>query len=152
MPSKFERRNILRNTTLNQNVYTGYNITMHPIFLMGTEMDPFENIKPFPSEEEILNGDILQTDLKESHYGLVHKDYELFKFVRDFCPQADFVYKGDDDIFLNPDGTAKILKEMISAPKRLIHGCVKGGDYVNRAVSKIISFIFIYIINILIYI
>ena len=61
---------------------------------MGTEFDPFGNKKPMPTSSEDNQTDILQTDIKESHYALVHKDYEFIKFFRDFCSHADFLYKG----------------------------------------------------------
>ena len=94
MPSMVKKRNVIRSTWFNQKYYTEHNIVIHPVFLMGTEFDPFGNKKPMPTSSEDNQTDILQTDIKESHYALVHKDYEFIKFFRDFCSHADFLYKG----------------------------------------------------------
>ena len=55
---------------------------------MGTEFDPFGNKKPMPTSSEDNQTDILQTDIKESHYALVHKDYEFIKFFREILAMA----------------------------------------------------------------
>ena len=94
MPSSVTRRQILRTTWLQPSLYSASNITMHPIFLLGTEYDAFGNIKHLPDSREDNCTDILQTDMKESHYALVHKDYTLLQYVREQCPHVDFVFKG----------------------------------------------------------
>ena len=94
MPSAFSRRQVLRKTWLQKSFYADHNITIHPIFLLGTEYDPFGNVKILPSKKEENYTDILQTDMKESNYALVHKDYELLKFFKNHCSNVDFIFKG----------------------------------------------------------
>lgn len=94
MPSMVKKRNAIRSTWFNQKYYTANHIIIHTVFLLGTEFDAFGNKKLMPTSSEDSQTDILQTDIKESHYALVHKDYEFIKFFRDFCSHADFVFKG----------------------------------------------------------
>ena len=105
MPSAASKRNVIRSTYFDQKYYDEHNIIIHPLFLLGTEVDPFGNKKPMPTIEEKGFTDIVQTDIKESHYALVHKDYELLKFFRDLCPHADFIYKG---LIVSPSLDTKI--------------------------------------------
>ena len=157
MPSAARKRNVIRNTYFNQKYYDEHNIIIHPVFLLGTEVDPFGNKKSMPTSEENEFTDIIQTDITESHYALVHKDYELLKFFRDLCPQADFIYKGlivspycrlklnlgDDDIFLNPDKVSDIVHDMVKDEKRLIQGCVKLA--ICTVTERSVSFKYIFI-------
>ena len=63
-------------------------------------------------EEIILHGDILRLNFTESHYLLPIKDIAYIHYIEEHCPQADFVFKGDDDILVIPENVKYMIREM----------------------------------------
>ena len=114
---------------------------------MGEQFDPFGN-KIELHEDDIRANDINQSQFAETFYNLVLKDYQLVHFFRDLCPHADFIFKGDDDIILNPQLIAEKVIELQPGTESEFIGCVKTDAEVNRQVKKCYEYmhhIYIYI-------
>ena len=52
------------------------------------------------TEEINEKKDLLILDFPETLYNLVYKDIAFLAFIESSCRDADFVFKGDDDILL----------------------------------------------------
>ena len=48
-------------------------------------------------------GDIIQADFLDTYRNLSLKDLALLEWTILHCPDVPFIFKGDDDIFLNVD-------------------------------------------------
>ena len=117
MPGSIERRKVIRSTWLNQTFWASLKIELKVLFIVADDGDALEH-------EALLHGDILQLSTQESHYILPSKDDAYFDFLESKCSNVDFVFKGDDDILINPVNLGKLIHKMkdrqISAS-----GCLK---------------------------
>ncbi len=53
--------------------------------------------------ESETHGDILQVNITESYLNISMKFASLLEYKLKYCSSVRFLFKGDDDIFLNPD-------------------------------------------------
>ncbi|XP_058506110.1 N-acetyllactosaminide beta-1,3-N-acetylglucosaminyltransferase 2-like [Solea solea] len=100
------------------------------IFLMASNGQP-------PSSELLaeseLYGDILQWDFKDTFFNLSLKDVLLWKWFSRYCSKTRFVFKGDDDVFVNTVKTITYLRDQLQRPqaeksmKTFMVGYVIGG-------------------------
>jgi len=97
MPINRKRRDVIRKTWLNPKYWTQIGFDIHVLFLIG---DPHFNGLLAKEFEE--TGDILQLDFQEGHYMLPFKDQAYFEYIETNCPEADYVFKADDDILMIP--------------------------------------------------
>ncbi|XP_069071658.1 beta-1,3-galactosyltransferase 5-like [Pleurodeles waltl] len=65
--------------------------------------------------------DILQWDFVESHHNLSLKERCFLEWVHYNCKEVEFIFKGDDDEFVNPEAVVKYVKETPEAA-HTIHG------------------------------
>lgn len=72
---------------------------MRVIFLVGTVND--STVQQRIEEENYLHHDIVQGNFLDSYRNLTYKHVMGLKWVTYFCRQARFVFKADDDIFVD---------------------------------------------------
>lgn len=70
------------------------------VFLLGLTNDPVTTARI--QQEAIMYGDIVQGDFVDSYHNLTHKGVMGYRWITENCPQAKFIVKIDDDVFLNP--------------------------------------------------
>lgn len=68
--------------------------------------------------------DILQWDFVESHHNLSLKERCFLEWVHYNCKEVEFIFKGDDDEFVNPDAVVNYVKETPEAA-HTIHGSMQ---------------------------
>jgi len=90
------------------------------LFLLGQGQDGQHAI----DEEAAEFGDILQEDFKDAYHNLTLKTIGGLKWSSIFCPQAEFVMKTDDDIFVNVPLLLNSLQSE-SIFKESLVGCIK---------------------------
>ena len=56
--------------------------------------------------------DMLVMNMTESHYHLPIKDNMFLNYFRYHCSNANFVFKGDDDILIIPENIGYMAKKM----------------------------------------
>ncbi|XP_069763701.1 N-acetyllactosaminide beta-1,3-N-acetylglucosaminyltransferase 2-like [Narcine bancroftii] len=101
MVTNFERRQAIRETWGKEMTVEG--IRVRTVFLLGSA----SNLGQGPDLQKLLNfedqlfGDILQWEFKDTLFNLTLKDYLFLKWATAHCPLVQYVFKGDDDIFLN---------------------------------------------------
>lgn len=97
----FERRQAIRETW--GRVGEMANRTVATVFLLGNAMaeDHFPNLTALLRHEADVYRDILQWDYRDSFFNLTLKDVLFLDWFSSFCPEAQFILKGDDDVFVN---------------------------------------------------
>lgn len=92
------------------------NRTVVRVFLLG--QTPPEDNHPDLSDmlrfESEKHRDILLWDYRDTFFNLSLKEVLFLRWVRASCPGAEFVFKGDDDVFVN---THHILNYLNSLPE-----------------------------------
>ncbi|KAJ8919104.1 hypothetical protein NQ315_012089 [Exocentrus adspersus] len=85
-----------------------YDEDIKVLFLMGLEED--NTVRTEKLEEEIKHyGDIVQGNFLDTYHNLTYKHVMGLKYVVYHCPVAKFIFKVDDDVFVN----VPILKQFI---------------------------------------
>lgn len=88
-PANVERRQILRSTWANNNLFTDHRT--RTIFLVGTPTDAKD--QEIVTKEYHQYGDIIQGSFIESYKNLTIKGIMGLRWVSEFCPQAKFAIK-----------------------------------------------------------
>lgn len=89
------------------------------------------------AEENAAHEDILLWDFAESHHNLSLKERCFIEWLHYNCKEADFIFKGDDDEYVNPPALVKFLKETVNV-SAAVHGHIhKGSDSERSGKYKI---------------
>ena len=119
LPSHFDRRRAIRETWGAQKQVLGKNIAV--VFILGIETKDTALLRKKVREENDQKGDIIQAEFRESFHNLTLKVVTGLKWVTELCPNAKYVYKGDDDVFVN---MKNIIGFLISLVKRSVGHCL----------------------------
>lgn len=128
-PGSRSTRNAIRESWLARDLWKSLNYEIKVVFIIAKE-----NIESHKLEEEKKeHGDILFLDFSESFHHLVYKDIGYLHFIKEKCPQARLVFKGDDDILLVPQNLQHEL-DIIENKENKIEatGCYKSRADVIR--------------------
>ena len=96
-PDHYKRRMVIRQTWGNPKYYT--DLKMRIVFVMGkTDRQDIQDALEFEAEQY---HDIVQEDFLDSYRNLTYKGIAALKWISNYCPDAKFILKADDDIFVN---------------------------------------------------
>ncbi|XP_063770488.1 N-acetyllactosaminide beta-1,3-N-acetylglucosaminyltransferase 3 isoform X2 [Pseudophryne corroboree] len=111
-PGNYERRTIIRQTWGEQNSYEGAQVRR--IFLSGTSKNMREDkhLRQLLRIESKTYGDILQWDFHDTFFNLTLKQLLFYQWFNDYCPGAQFIFNGDDDVFVNTFNVVTYLRGM----------------------------------------
>jgi len=120
-----DRRNAIRDTW-----GAPTNLEKHSakiIFLMGTTVSRDSDLEADLAEEISENHDVVREDFLDSYKNLTLKTLAGIKWADQYCAQAEFVMKTDDDMFINLDNILEYLNREFGdgASEKVITGCVK---------------------------
>ncbi|XP_061915485.1 N-acetyllactosaminide beta-1,3-N-acetylglucosaminyltransferase 2 isoform X2 [Entelurus aequoreus] len=112
----FARRQAIRQSWGRAGVMA--NRTVVTVFLLGRALvgDDHPDVSDMLAYESNLYRDILQWDYRDSFFNLTLKEVLFLDWVQAHCPNASFVFKGDDDVFVNMYGILSFL-DGLSEPK-----------------------------------
>ncbi|ESN96139.1 hypothetical protein HELRODRAFT_189122 [Helobdella robusta] len=114
-PGNYRRREVIRRTWGNCVQYAP-DVSVRIVFVMGVHPEPDENKAKSLSEslrlEQDLYGDLVQEDFIDSYHNLTYKGVAALKWISLFCPNARFILKTDDDIFVNMFSLIKYFKHL----------------------------------------
>ncbi|CAM2110611.1 unnamed protein product [Caretta caretta] len=132
-PASTARRATARHTWARPRLLQGYRV--RPVFLVGVSPDPRHMV--LLEEESQEFGDVVLWDFAESHHNLSLKELCFLRWVGARCGQADFIFKGDDDEFVNPPALVTYVGQTPNA-SQVIHGQIpllplRGGFLMPRA-------------------
>nr|XP_023680866.1 N-acetyllactosaminide beta-1,3-N-acetylglucosaminyltransferase 2 isoform X1 [Paramormyrops kingsleyae] len=90
------------------------NRTVATVFLLGsaTEVDHFPDLSKMLQYESSIHHDILMWDYRDTFFNLTVKEVLFLDWFRHRCPTASFVFKGDDDVFVNTQRIMEFLKDL----------------------------------------
>ncbi|XP_072513856.1 N-acetyllactosaminide beta-1,3-N-acetylglucosaminyltransferase 2a isoform X2 [Salminus brasiliensis] len=90
------------------------------IFLLGnTEAsDYFPDLSAMVRHEAKLHGDILQWDYRDTFFNLTLKEVLFLEWLGNRCPSARYVFKGDDDVFVNTRHILRYLSKLSGTAAR----------------------------------
>ncbi|XP_015283372.1 PREDICTED: N-acetyllactosaminide beta-1,3-N-acetylglucosaminyltransferase 3-like [Gekko japonicus] len=126
-PASSGRRAALRRTWARPGEAGGFRL--QPLFLMA--MTPDARHLRLVQRESSDFGDVVLWDFLESHHNLSLKERCFLQWLHRHCQQAVFVFKGDDDLFMNPEALAGYLRHLPNA-SLFIHGNIQRHSAVMR--------------------
>lgn len=103
----FDRRQAIRQSWGRAGVIA--NQTVVTVFLLGnaTSEDYFPDLSEMLHYESVRHNDIIQWDYRDSFFNLTVKEVLFLDWIQTRCSGARFIFKGDDDVFVN---TYRILE------------------------------------------
>ncbi|KAM4651901.1 UDP-GlcNAc:betaGal beta-1,3-N-acetylglucosaminyltransferase 7-like [Discoglossus pictus] len=125
-----DRREAVRKTWGREQEIDGKKI--RTLFLLGTTSTgkDYRNLQKLIEQEDQIYGDILQWDFMDTFFNLTLKEVNFLKWFHIYCPKVEFIFKGDDDIFVNTENILDFLqfkKEDPLLPSLFV------GDIISRA-------------------
>ncbi|KAM4727466.1 LOW QUALITY PROTEIN: beta-1,3-galactosyltransferase 5-like, partial [Rhinophrynus dorsalis] len=133
-PSSGVRREALRRTWAQEGEMGGYRVRQ--IFLVAkTEVVGHMEIVKM---ENTVFGDILQWDFNEGHHNLSLKERCFLEWLHQHLPHVNFIFKGDDDEYVNPGAVVQYVKKHGSSP-RMLNGHLRPHSGVMRYSKYAIS-------------
>lgn len=82
------------------------------VFLLGRQdssTGPHPDMRNLLELENQRYADILQWDFQDTFFNLTLKDLLFWRWLQRHCPDAAFVFKGDDDVFVRTDALMDFL-------------------------------------------
>ncbi|XP_066450021.1 beta-1,3-galactosyltransferase 5-like [Eleutherodactylus coqui] len=115
-PGARRRRFAVRQTWATEQELKGYKLRR--FFLLGrTEVQgQMEMVRL----ESATYGDILQWDMTEGHHNLSLKERCLLEWLHHNLPEVEYIFKGDDDVFVNVELMIDLIRDFGSP--NIIHG------------------------------
>lgn len=105
----FDRRQAIRETWGRAGVLA--NRTVATVFLLGNTLsaDHFPDLQGMLDHEAKFHKDLLQWDYRDTFFNLTLKEVLFLEWFSKNCPHAQYILKGDDDVFVN---TFKIINHL----------------------------------------
>ncbi|KAK5908818.1 hypothetical protein CgunFtcFv8_016843 [Champsocephalus gunnari] len=112
----FDRRQAIRQSWGRAGLIA--NQTVVTVFLLGnaTSGDHHPDLSEMLRYESTRHKDIIQWDYRDSFFNLTVKEVLFLEWIQTHCPGAKFIFKGDDDVFVNTFRILDFLKGL-SEPK-----------------------------------
>ncbi|KAI3368687.1 hypothetical protein L3Q82_025680, partial [Scortum barcoo] len=125
--TQHDRREAIRKTWGKEQVVGGKRIKT--LFLLGKPSNEAEraNHQKLVEYEDYIYRDILQWDFLDSFFNLTLKETHFLKWFHTYCPGVQFVFKGDDDVFVSVDNIFEFLESTNRAENLFV------GDVIFKA-------------------
>ncbi|KAM4807863.1 acetylgalactosaminyl-O-glycosyl-glycoprotein beta-1,3-N-acetylglucosaminyltransferase-like [Rhinophrynus dorsalis] len=111
-PANYERREAVRKTWGLEKMYSGVHVKR--IFLCGIPKPQKEDTRMMQllTIEKQMYNDILQWNFYDTFYNLTLKQVLFHEWLEKKCPGAQFVFNGDDDVFVNTFNMISYLQSL----------------------------------------
>uniref|UniRef100_A0A3B4B3T1 Hexosyltransferase n=1 Tax=Periophthalmus magnuspinnatus TaxID=409849 RepID=A0A3B4B3T1_9GOBI len=108
----FDRRQAIRESWGRAGFLGNHSIIT--IFLLGnaTAEDHHPDLSAMLHYESQQHKDIIQWDYRDSFFNLTVKEVLFLEWIQTRCPGARFIFKGDDDVFVNTHRILNFLKAL----------------------------------------
>ena len=134
-PENAERRRTVRSTWASKDILEKYNAKI--LFITGyiKNKDTLVALE----NENMLHQDILQGNFTDTYRNLTYKAVTALRWVSDYCSNATFVLKTDDDIVVDIHRVVRLMKSYIEhkwGKKNMLIGYIWPHMNVERNVSS----------------
>uniref|UniRef100_A0A8C5PTC7 Hexosyltransferase n=1 Tax=Leptobrachium leishanense TaxID=445787 RepID=A0A8C5PTC7_9ANUR len=111
-PVNYERREVIRKTWGTEELYN--KVKVRKLFLIGipTPQKEQKRISSLVKIESQTYGDIVQWDFYDTFYNLTLKQVLFHQWIEDRCPGVQFIFNGDDDVFVNTFNVFSYLHDL----------------------------------------
>ncbi|XP_035996928.1 N-acetyllactosaminide beta-1,3-N-acetylglucosaminyltransferase 3 [Fundulus heteroclitus] len=111
-PANYERREVLRKTWAAERLHRG--VWIRRIFISGVSGDGYdeERLNNLLKLEQQEYRDILQWDFNDTFYNLTLKQILFLEWMERNCPNARFLFNGDDDVFAHTSNMVVYLQSL----------------------------------------
>ncbi|XP_030071977.1 UDP-GlcNAc:betaGal beta-1,3-N-acetylglucosaminyltransferase 7 [Microcaecilia unicolor] len=108
--TQHDRRETIRKTWGKEKEVDGKKIKT--VFLLGTASKDEEraNYQKLLDYENYIYGDILQWNFLDTFFNLTLKEVHFLKWLSIYCNDVDYIFKGDDDVYVSPDNILEFLE------------------------------------------
>lgn len=138
LPENYARRSAIRETWSGRSVFT--DINLRTVFVLGrsSSSNNGNEMQFLISNENLMYKDIIQFDFIDSFKNLPIKSIGALRWIYQYCPQAKYIIKADDDIYVNMFLVVeKIISEIWQHPQTLAcHFKKNGTSPIVRAPSS----------------
>ncbi|XP_046891404.1 N-acetyllactosaminide beta-1,3-N-acetylglucosaminyltransferase 2 [Hypomesus transpacificus] len=110
-PQNFEQRQVVRQTWGREGRYEG-GVKLRTVFLLGSSARDDPDLGQLIAFEANHFQDLLQWDFHESFFNLTLKEQVFYRWTMEHCSGVSFVFKGDDDVFVNRQAIFRYLKSL----------------------------------------
>ncbi|KAJ8275667.1 hypothetical protein COCON_G00074190 [Conger conger] len=110
-PQNFEQRQAVRETWGQEGTHDS-GLEVRTVFLLGTFPAGVPDLQELVRFEALHYGDILQWDFTDSFYNLTLKENAFLGWAQQRCPSVSFIFKGDDDVFVNQGAMLDFLRSL----------------------------------------
>ena len=107
-PNSFQQRVEIRSTWAHSRYLTSRGKI---VFMVGKSSDP--NVNTNLKLESQVYGDLVQTNFTDSYYNLTTKTIMGFRWVSNYCQNAKYTLKVDDDVVVNIPFLISYLDELV---------------------------------------
>lgn len=104
-----DRREAVRKTWGKEQTVDGR--TIKTLFLLGSPAagKDTKNLQKLIEYEDLIYGDILQWDFMDTFFNLTLKEVNFLKWFDIYCSDVQFIFKGDDDVFVNTRNLLELI-------------------------------------------
>ncbi|KAF7695503.1 UDP-GlcNAc:betaGal beta-1,3-N-acetylglucosaminyltransferase 7, like isoform X1 [Silurus meridionalis] len=104
-----DRRDAVRLTWGKEHSISGKRV--RTLFLLGTPAagKDSKNLQKLIEYEDRLYGDILQWNFMDTFFNLTLKEVNFLRWFNMYCTNVPFIFKGDDDVFVNPNNLVDLI-------------------------------------------
>jgi len=127
-----DRRDAVRKTW-GRELTTGGGKKTKTLFLLArpSEDKDVKNLQKLIEYEDRIHGDILQWDFMDTFFNLTLKEVNFLKWFHIHCPDVEFVFKGDDDVFVNTNNILDLITFRMEGKQNVSDVLI--GDTISKA-------------------
>ncbi|GAB1601605.1 beta-1,3-galactosyltransferase 5-like [Argonauta hians] len=137
-PENYQRRQAIRESWGNINSYKDIRLKIVFVIAKSSDQKKQKHLIASVANEHIQYNDILLFDFVDSYKNLTLKSISTINWIYQFCPQAKYILKADDDIFINVFILIeKFISQIWKNEKSLIcHYTINGTSPIVRSPSS----------------
>ncbi|XP_026188885.1 UDP-GlcNAc:betaGal beta-1,3-N-acetylglucosaminyltransferase 7, like [Mastacembelus armatus] len=126
-----DRREAVRKTWGKEHTVDGRKIKT--LFLLGSPATGKDtnNLQKLIEYEDMIYGDILQWDFMDTFFNLTLKEVNFLKWFDIYCSGVQFIFKGDDDVFVNTHNLLELIGFKVEEQKK---ADLFVGDTITKAI------------------
>ncbi|KAJ8003179.1 hypothetical protein DPEC_G00166700 [Dallia pectoralis] len=133
----FERRQVVRHTWGREGMFQDGK-TVKTVFLLGvprnkTALLLWDRLLAYESH---TFGDILLWDFDDTFFNLTLKETHFLQWVNDSCSNVQFIFKGDEDVYVNVDNILEMLKDQKFNEDLFVGDIIQHARPIRRRSSK----------------